>query len=247
MAFIYLYIRYMSVLKCRDMEVNEIIAELHKLASEDHYNKLSRFGIPADKAIGVKIPDLRRLAKKIGKNQKTGFSLWKTDIHEARLLASMIMDGRLLTEYEFDGLVNDFDSWDICDCTCSMLQKSLFARNKIDEYADNQNEYVKRTAFVLICYFAVIDKSKSDDFFNPFFKIIEKEAWDDRNFVRKAVNWALRQTGKRNENLRIKAIETANDILKQNTKSARWIAKDAIRELNDEKIIVRIRKKADLL
>lgn len=93
----------------------------------------------------------------------------------------------------------------------------------------------------------MIDKSKSDDFFNPFFKIIEKEAWDDRNFVRKAVNWALRQTGKRNENLRIKAIETANDILKQNTKSARWIAKDAIRELNDEKIIVRIRKKADLL
>ncbi len=225
------------------MEVNEIIAELHKLASEDHYNKLSRFGIPADKALGVKIPDLRRLAKKIGKNQRTGFSLWRTDIHEARLLASMIMDGRLLTENEFDGLVNDFDAWDICDCTCSMLQKSLFARTKIDEYADNQNEYVKRTAFVLICYFAVKDKSKSDDFFYPFFKIIENEAWDDRNFVRKAVNWALRQTGKRNENLRIKAIETANNILKQNTKSARWIANDAIRELNDGKIIDRTRKK----
>ncbi|MBP1663429.1 MAG: hypothetical protein H6Q19_569 [Bacteroidetes bacterium] len=225
------------------MKVDEIISDLHKLACEDHYNKLSKFGIPDNKALGVKMPDLRRLAKKIGKNQETGFALWKTDIHEVRLLASMIMDGRLLKENEFDSLVYDFDAWDICDCTCIMLQPSVFARNKIDEYADSQYEYVKRAAFVLICQFAIHDKKKNDDFFLPLLKIIEREASDDRNFVKKAVNWALRQTGKRNEYLRIKAIETANNILKQNTKSARWIANDAIRELNDGKIIDRTRKK----
>lgn len=226
------------------MEVNKIIVELEKLATSDHFDKLSHFGIPTNKALGVRMPDIRDLAKKIGCDQNLGFELWKTDIHEARLLATMIMDGRLLTKNEFDSLVNDFDAWDVCDTACNMLQIATFARNKIDEYADNQHEFVKRTAFVLICQFAVHDKNKTDDFFYPLLGIIEREAWDERNFVRKAVNWALRQIGKRTENLRCKAIETAERILQQNTKSARWIAKDALRELNDEKTIGRIKKKS---
>ena len=213
------------------MEVDEVIVELKKLATADHLSKLSHFGIPGDKALGIKLPDLRKLAKRIGKNQVLGFELWQTDIHEARLLATMIMDAQLLTDSQYDSLVKDFDSWDMCDCACNMLQGAAFARNKIDEYAIRSEEFVKRTAFVLMCQFAVHDKKKPDEFFYPMLQIIEREAWDERNFVRKAVNWALRQIGKRNENLRIKATETAERILAQNTKSARWIAKDALREL----------------
>ena len=225
------------------MKVNEILVELENLATSDHYHKLSHFGIPTNKALGVRVPDIRNLAKKIGNNQNLGFELWKTDVHEARLLATMIMDGRLLTENEFDSLVNDFDAWNICDCSCYMLRNAIFARGKVDEYAENQREFVKRAAFVLMCQFAVHDKKQPDDFFYLLLKIIEREAWDQRNFVRKAVNWALRQIGKRNENLRCEAIETAERILKQNTKSARWIATDALRELYDEKTISRIQKK----
>ena len=226
------------------MDVNEIIGELQKLATTDHFNKLSHFGIPTNNALGVKLPDIRKTAKRIGINQNLGFELWKSDIHEARLLATMIMDGHLLTNSQFDMLVNDFNSWDICDCSCFLLRSSIFARNKIDEYSERSEEFVKRTAFVLMCQFAVHDKKQPDDFFYPLLKIIEREAWDERNFVRKAVNWALRQIGKRNENLRCKAIETAERILQQNTKSARWIAKDALRELKDEKTIDRIKKKS---
>ena len=226
------------------MEINEIILALKDLSSTEHLNKLSHFGIPQKNALGVKMPDLRKLAKIIGKDQDLGFELWKTGIHEARLLASMIMDGSILTKSQYDAFVKDFDAWDVCDCTCSMLQEAIFARDKIDEYANRKEEFVKRTAFVLMCMFAVHDKSKPDDFFYSMFEIIEKEAWDDRNFVRKAVNWALRQIGKRNENLRLKAIETAKRILEQDIKSARWIAKDALRELNDEKIIERTWKKS---
>ncbi len=225
------------------MTVNEIVIELKALSTPEHYAKLSYFGIKDDKAFGVKIPLVRELAKKIGKNHELALNLWKTEIHEARLLGTMIDDPKLVTENQFDSWVRDFNSWDMCDQCCSLLGKTPFALDKINEYSTSKDEFVKRTAFVLICEQAVHHKDVDNEQFYQFLELIEREAWDERNFVRKAVNWALRQIGKRNETLRLKAIETGERILQQNSKSARWIATDALRELNDAKIIERLNKK----
>lgn len=226
------------------MNLTQTIEALKGLSSSDHYEKLSRFGIENKNALGVKLPDIRKLAKKIGKNHALAMEIWNTcDVHEALLLAPMIADIQQLTEKEFDDVVYRFNSWDLCDCTCDFLMLSPFAETKTYQYADNESVFVKRTAFVLMCSFAAHDKRKTDEFFYPLLDLVEKNAWDERNFVRKAVNWALRQIGKRNEQLRLKSIETAERILAQNTKSARWIAGDALRELRSEKVINRVRNK----
>lgn len=222
------------------MTAQDILTELKTLSTPDHFAKIAHFGIDNSKAFGVKVPLLRQLAKKTGKNHALALELWKTDIHEARLLASMIEVPADIDEIQFDMWVADFDSWDICDQSCSILGKTPFALRKIEEYSSNSKEYIKRTAFVLMCNQAVHHKKAENELFYHFFEIIEREAWDDRNFVRKAVNWALRQIGKRNETLRIKALETCEQLLLQFSKSARWIANDAIRELNSQSVIDRI-------
>lgn len=224
-------------------QLDEIISELKSLSTPEHYAKLAHFGIKDDKALGVKMPLIRQLAKKIGKNHALALELWVTEIHEARILASFIETPELMTEKQFDSWVNDFDSWDMCDVCVDLLAKMPYAIRKIDEYSTHSKEFVKRTAFSLMCQFAFYDKKMTDEMYYPFFEIIEREAWDERNFVKKAVNWALRQIGKRNNALRLKAIEAAQRILKQDSKSARWIASDALKELNDEKVIGRIMNK----
>jgi len=225
------------------MDVTEIIDELKSLSSPEHYAKLAQFGINDNKAFGIKIPILRQLAKKIGKNHELALELWAYDIHEARLLATMIENAKDVTEKQFDDWVNDFDSWDICDQACNLFANTSFVTQKIDDYSRSEQEFVKRASFVLMCQLAMHDKKASNQSFEPFFYIIEREAYDARNFVRKAVNWALRQIGKRNESLRMKAIETGTRILNQNIRSARWIATDALRELKDLKVVERMSKK----
>jgi len=217
------------------MTVQEVLAELNALSTHEHFAKLSYFGIKDDNALGVKIPLLRQLAKKIGKNHELALELWKTNIHEARILAVFIDDSKKVTENQFDSWVRDFNSWDICDQCCGLLIRTPYALSKIEVYSNAKEEFVKRTAFVLMCALVIYDKKAKDESFYHFFEFIEREAWDNRNFVRKAVNWALRQIGKRNETLRLKAIESAERILNQGSKSARWIANDALRELKSEK------------
>jgi len=219
------------------MTVEEVLNELKSLSTTEHFDKLSYFGIKNEKAFGVKIPLVRGLAKKIGKNHELALELWKTEIHEARILATFIDNPKQVTESQFDGWVGDFNSWDICDQCCSLLIRTPFAMARIAIYASAKEEFVKRTAFVLMCALVVYDKKAKDEVFYPFFDLIEREACDDRNFVRKAVNWALRQIGKRNEPLRLKAIECGERILAQESKSAKWIANDALRELRSDKIV----------
>lgn len=219
------------------MTVKEALNELKSLSTPEHFEKLSYFGIRNEKAFGVKIPLIRELARRIGKNHELALELWRTEVHEARLLATFIDNPKQITENQFDSWVGDFNSWDICDQCCSLLIKTPFAIPKIAIYASAKEEYVKRTAFVLMCALVINDKKAKDEVFYPFFDLIEREARDERNFVRKAVNWALRQIGKRNEVLRLKAIECGERILIQDSKSARWIANDALRELRSEKII----------
>ncbi|MDD4993843.1 MAG: DNA alkylation repair protein [Paludibacter sp.] len=222
------------------MNVNEVLVEIKSLSTPEHFEKLAHFGINDSKAYGVKIPLLRLLAKKIGKNHELALELWKTEIHEARLLATMIDDPKQVTENQFDSWVGDFNSWDMCDQCCGLFSKTPFVLSKIEIYSTAKEEFVKRTAFVLMCALVINNKKADNELFIPFFELIEREAWDDRNFVRKAVNWALRQIGKRNEILRVQAIECAERILKQEYKSACWIASDALRELRNEKIVAMV-------
>ena len=228
------------------MTANEVLIELKTLSTPDHFAKLAHFGINDTKAYGVKIPLIRQLAKVIGKNHVLALELWKTGVHEARLLATMIEKKEMITELQFDAWVTEFDSWDICDQSCSLLGQTEFSLKKINEYSTRTEEFVKRTAFVLMCEQALHHKKVENEQFYHFLEIIEQEAWDERNFVRKAVNWALRQIGKRNETLRIRAIETGERIMGQESKSARWIATDALRELNSKAVIQRIKTKQKL-
>jgi len=202
---------------------------------------MARYGIKADRALGISIPGLQGLAKNIGKNYKLAGELWSGGIHEARILACMIDDPQQVTEAQLERWVKEFDSWDLCDQCCNrLIRKTEFAHQKALTWAQRPEEFVKRAGFVLMAVLAVHDKKTTDRQFDAFFRLIEKEALDGRNFVKKAVNWALRQIGKRNAVLNKKAIAVAEDIQRIDSKAARWVAQDALRELTGEKIQKRL-------
>jgi 3-methyladenine DNA glycosylase AlkD len=226
------------------VQYEEVLKKLKSLGNPEAVADMEKFGITAKESYGVSIPNLRNTAKEIGKNHPLALLLWSSGIHDARILATMIDDPKLLTEEQMENWVKDFDSWDVCDQCCNnLLRKTEFAYQKVDEWSNREEEYVKRAAFSLIAVLAVHDKKKDDDVFIKLLSTIKRESTDDRNFVKKAVNWALRQIGKRNLNLNKKAIETAKEIQTKDSQSAKWIASDALRELTSEKIQKRLSKK----
>lgn len=226
------------------MSVENIRKQLLEKSSPHHLQKMNRFGINTKSAIGVRIPNIRLIAKNLKNDNDTAIELWKTNIHEARLLACIIINPKTFSRNEADKWVADFNSWDLCDIACDQLSKTPYCIEMIRTYVISNSEFVKRTAFVLMCKLAFIHQKNDDAFFLPFFEMIKNEAYDDRNFVKKAVNWALRQIGKRNETLRLRAIDVANCIQSQKSASARWIASDALRELQLPKVIARTIKSA---
>ena len=226
------------------MQVDEIVNWIKSQADQEAVRGQARFGITAINNFGVSIYKLRPYAKKVGKNHKLALELWKTKIHEARLLATMIDNPIEVTEKQMDTWVRGFNSWDICDQCCSNLfDKTSYAYQKAFEWSKREEEFIKRAGFVLMAALSVHDKESADKEFEKFFSVIIKESKDDRNFVKKAVNWALRQIGKRNLALNKKAVETAKQILKLGSSSAKWIASDALRELTDQKVLDRIARK----
>jgi 3-methyladenine DNA glycosylase AlkD len=217
--------------------VEEAIARIKSLYSPANVVGMARYGISSHNTYGVSIPTLRKMAKEIGKDHEAALRLWKSGIHEARLLAGFADDPQQVTEKQMEGWVKDFDSWDICDQVCSNLfDKTSLAYGKALEWTKRDEEFVKRAGFVLMAALAVHDKKAGDEVFLAFLPIIKSGVTDERNFVKKAVNWALRQIGKRNANLNQAAIKTAEEIRQINSKSARWIAVDALRELTSEKV-----------
>lgn len=203
---------------------------------------MARFGINAKNTLGVSIPVLRDTAKKTGRNHELALQLWKSGIHEARILASMVDEKEKVTEKQMDSWTEDFDSWDVCDQTCmNLFRETKFGHKKAVEWCKRKEEFVKRAAFALMAALAAGDKKTHDDDFEKFLPLIIKASTDERNFVKKAVNWALRQVGKRNGNLNKKAITTAKQIEKINNKAAKWIAKDAIRELESQTVQKRLK------
>ncbi len=231
------------------MKVREIIKKLESLENPDNIAGMKRFGIVAKKAFGVSAPVLKNLAKEIKKQANDrhalALELWETGIHEARAIAYLIDDPKQVSEAQMDAWVADFDNWAICDGACGHLFcKTEFAYEKAFEWSQREEEFIKRAGIVLMAWLAVHDKKASDEKIAQFLPILENKADDERNFIKKAVNWSLRQIGKRNVYLNKLAVETAEKIKSQNTKSARWIASDALRELKNEKTLERLSKKS---
>ncbi len=227
------------------MTAVEIIKNLELLENPVNIAGMKRFGIVAKKAFGVSAPQLKELAKDIKKetenHHKLALELWETGIHEARIIAYLIDDPKQVTETQMDDWAKDFDNWAICDGACGHLFcKTSFAYQKVFEWSEREDEFIKRAGIVLIAWLAVHDKKADDAKIAQFLPILEKHSDDERNFVKKAVNWSLRQIGKRNLNLNKLAIETAEKIKLRNTKAARWIAADALRELTDAKTVERL-------
>jgi len=219
----------------------EVIARLESKAKPDNLEGMARFGMAVEKRLGISIPELRKLAKEVGKNHDVAIRLWKTDLAEARILAAMIGDPQKLTEEQMEDWVKDINSWDVCDQVCmNLFDKSPLAWKKVLDWSEREEEFVKRAAFSLIACLAWHDKKARDEKFIELLPVIKREATDDRNFVKKAVNWALRHIGKRNKNLNKAAIEAAKEIRQLDSKTARWIANDAIRELESNSVKKRL-------
>lgn len=212
--------------------VQEVLAMLRARAQPGAVEGMARFGMTPDGRLGVSVTDMRRIAKPLGRDHDLALALWETGIPEARILASMVDDPAQLTEAQMERWVADFNSWDVCDQVCmNLFDKSPLAWWKASEWAQREEEFVRRAAYALIACLAWHDKAAPDEAFIHFFPVIKTGATDRRNYVKKAVSWALRQVGKRNANLRHAALEAARDIGQMDAKPARWIASDVVREL----------------
>jgi 3-methyladenine DNA glycosylase AlkD len=228
----------------KDYSIKEIVEKLKSLSNPEAVEGMARFGINPKMTLGVSIPHLRRIAKEIGSSHRLALNLWKTGIHEARILAGMIDEPDDVSEKQMEQWAGDFDSWDVCDQVCmNLFKKSPIAYEKAAEWSKRDEEFVKRAGFALMAVLAVGDKKASDDRFTGFLPYIKKGSTDGRNYVKKAVNWALRQIGKRNLNLNKIAVKTGEEIYNLDSKSAKWIASDALRELKSKEVQKRLTDK----
>jgi len=227
------------------MRYKEILKRLKSLYDPEAVAGMARYGIRPEKNYGVSVSTLRKMAKSLGRDHKLAQQLWSSGIRDARILATLIDDPKMVTEEQMESWAKDIDSWDVCDSCCgNLFDKTLFAYQKAIEWGAREEEFVKRAGFALIAWLPVHDKKAEDEKLLNFLPIIKREAADDRNYVKKAVNWALRNIGKRNPNLNREAIKAAKEIKKFESKSAKWIANDALRELTSDAVRKRLEKRA---
>jgi 3-methyladenine DNA glycosylase AlkD len=225
----------------RPHSVDEIIIKLKTLENPVNLAGKAHFGIDVSKALGLSMPEIRAIAREVVKDHALAEELWQADIHETRLMASMLDIPKEVDEEQMERWVVGFNSWDICDQTCGELfDRTPFASQKALEWATRDEEFVKRAAFALMAWQAVHDKKRNDGDFLHYLPVIEREADDPRNFVKKAVNWALRQIGKRSAFLHPHALAMAEKLANSEDKTARWIGKDAVKELSAEKLLTRL-------
>jgi 3-methyladenine DNA glycosylase AlkD len=221
-----------------------VLRELKGMADPKVRAKMEYFGVRVPKAHGISAPVLHQFAKHIGKDHRLAQQIWATGIHEAKILASLIGESEKVTPAEMEQWARDFDSWDVVDAACCYLYAHAKpAWNKVAAWSRRREEFVKRASFSLVAYLSYKDKAAPDARFARFLRLIEREAYDERNFVRKAVNWALRNIGKRNKRLNRAAIRAAERIRRQGSRAARWIAADALRELKSAAVQKRLQRK----
>jgi 3-methyladenine DNA glycosylase AlkD len=230
------------------MRAAEVLKKLESLGSPDNVAGMKRFGIVAPSSFGITAPVLKQFAREVKKQaadrHRLALELWETGNYEARAIAFLIDDPKKVLPEQMESWASDFDNWATVDGTCSYLFcRTPYAYEKAFEWPTRDEEFVKRAAFSLMAYLAVHDKRADDDKLAAFLPVIEKHCDDDRNFVKKAVNWALRQIGKRSLYLNKLAIETGERISLQETRSARWIASDALRELTGAKVVERLNRR----
>lgn len=219
------------------MTVEEVLAEFERLADASAIEGMARYGIRPTKTFGVSVVKLREMARRIRRDHALALDLWDTGYRDARILAALITDPAMMTNETLEHWVNDFDSWDVCDGCCSHLfDKIPSAHKKAVAWSRREEEFVRRAGYALMAVLAVHDKKAPDAAFTRFLSHIKRGSRDKRNFVRKAVNWALRQIGKRNRALHKAAIQTAREIRVVDSKAARWIAADALRELQSDAV-----------
>jgi len=224
------------------MKYEEAMKELKAMADSKNAEGMARFGISGEDMYGVSMPNIRKLGKKIGNNHELALKLWNSGIHEARILAGIVEEPEKVTAQQMDRWIKDFDSWDVCDQVCmNLFWKMDCAYNKAKEWTKLEPEFERRSGFALMAVLAWKDKEASDIKFEQFFPIIKRESTDERNFVKKAVNWALRQIGKKNSNLNKKAIGVAKEIQKIDSKAAKWVANNALTELEGKAVQKRLR------
>jgi 3-methyladenine DNA glycosylase AlkD len=220
-----------------------VLEQLRERGSPKSVEGMGKFGMATDQRLGVSVPDMRKIAKGIGKDHALALKLWKTGVQEARIVAALIEAPEEVTAAQMEDWVVDFNSWDVCDQVClNLFDKTRFVEQKINEWSVREEEFVKRAAYALIAGLAWHDKQAPDEQFIGYLPVIRSGATDERNFVKKAVSWALRHIGKRNSALNKAAIKTAKEIRQMDTKAARWIASDVIRELESKKIQARLAK-----
>jgi 3-methyladenine DNA glycosylase AlkD len=224
--------------------VEEVIKKLKAKARPEQLEGMARYAIVGEGRLGVSVPEMRKIAKDSGKNHGLALELWETGIPDARIVAGMVGESDKLTEKQMEDWVKDFDSWDVCDQVCmNLFDRSPLVVKKIHDWADREEEFVKRAAFALIASLAIHDKKAEDKKFINLFPVIKDGATDERNFVKKAVNWALRNIGKKNPSLNKAAIKLAKEIKQMDSKAARWIANAALRELESDAVQHRLIKK----
>jgi 3-methyladenine DNA glycosylase AlkD len=224
--------------------VEEVLEKLEAKARPDQIEGMARYGMTAERRLGVAVPEMRKIAKEIGKDHPLALELWRTGIPEAMMVASMVDLPKEVTEEQMEAWVEDFNSWDLCDQVCmNLFEKTPLAWKKVLDWSQREEEFVKRAAFALIACLAWHNKEAADEAFIRLIPMIKEGATDERNFVKKAVSWALRNIGKRNPNLNRVALEAAKEIQQMDSKPATWIASQAIRDLTSDTTQRRLSKK----
>ncbi|MCE1174620.1 MAG: DNA alkylation repair protein [Propionibacteriales bacterium] len=230
------------------LQAADLLARLRAEANPDNVAGMARYGISPVGTLGVSMPQVRACAKELRRTRRVNpalahavaAELWASGVHEARILAGLVDVPALVEEDQADAWVAELDSWDVCDQLSGLWAATDFAYRKAREWTEAEAVFVKRSGFVLMCALAVHDKSAPDADLIAFLPLIERHADDDRNFVKKAVNWALRQIGKRSASCHGPAVAAAERIAAQGSRSARWIANDALRELRSEAVLTRL-------
>ena len=213
-------------------EVQRVLASLEEMSTKHDRDNLSRFGITASKAFGVSMANIQKLAKRLGRNHELAAALWDTGWYEARMLAAFVDEPARVTAAQMDRWCRDFDNWGICDTLCfKLFDRTPHAWAKVAQWSGKPDEFVKRAAFALLASLALHDKGAADKPFVEGLRLIERAASDDRNFVKKGVNWALRAIGRRNAALNAAAVTVARRLAESPEASARWVGKDALRDL----------------
>ena len=215
--------------------VTDVMEKLAAHADSEQLVGMSRYGIITEKRLGVKVPQMRKIAKQTGKDHHLALALWDTGIAEAMIVASMLDIPAEVTETQMEAWVVDFNSWDVCDQVCmNLFDKTPLAWQKVRDWSQREEQYVKRAAYALIACLAWHDKHAPDENFIDLLPLIKTGASDERNYVKKAVSWSLRNIGKRNSTLNAIALQTAHDLKEMDSKPARWIGSDAVRDLTSD-------------